>query len=158
IATMADQRASGCVISSPKDKTGAATALLASPSGVRGAPRPAWKAVLLRAAAEPVAEPAVMEPLGARLELLERDDAVAGGVELLEALGGHRVLHHLALVLIELAVLVGVEARQHLLAALGPLGLEVGAHRGLLAVVELAVLVGVVLLEDPRAHAFRRAG
>src|SRR5262249_14197237 len=148
IATMADQRTSGCVISPPKDKTGAAAALTAR---ARETPRPAWGR-LLRAAAEPV-----VEIFGARLELLEREDAVAVGVELLEALGGQRVAHHLALVRVELAVLVGVESGQHLLAPRGALGLEVGAHRRALGVVELAVMVGVVLLEDLGAHAFRRA-
>src|SRR4051812_34446645 len=54
------------------------------------------------------------EALHPRLELFERERAVTVGVELLEVLLCHRVVCLLALGIVELAVLVRVELREHL--------------------------------------------
>src|SRR5690606_7066645 len=65
-----------------------------------------------------------------RLELVERQDVVTVGVELLEALGGAGIPHGAALGLVALAITVGVELRQHFGAAGLALLLHLGALLG----------------------------
>src|SRR5262245_27852146 len=89
------------------------------------------------------AEPMMLAEVLRGLELVERDRPVAILVEALERFGRERVLHHHALAVVELAVAVGVEPREHLLLHLFALRLHFGVVLGLLLRVHRAVPVAI---------------